>query len=271
MLKKMSILKWFIVLSLVMGVFFLNSCKTDDFGLKRALYPSKIFINNFLQTEYQYNDQMRVEKVVYYDTLGNAIQQQQYEFEKGLPVKITRYGLGDQPNQITVNEYNDQLLLIKSTDYQADEKTEIRSSVYAYDQKNQCVRVETYFNNKQAGYNAVNQFDNENLSQTQIYVHDSLAATINYTYDDKLNYLSHSSTAIIKYSKNNPTSSSSASMNSSGFVVVQITPSFSILWTPRSSVYAYNEDGYPVKETRTYFREKNPVELFEYEYIEKVR
>lgn len=249
----------------------LVSCTLENYIKTKEPMLSKVYHDGFLSTEYVYNDENQLKKIMYYDTTGAETSRYEFEFNADGQPYLMNY-IVPVKGKTAYNEYtfntNDQVI---RADYyykvqSSGEFVLSGSNEYEYTLVKQCTKTTSLDKDNQVKYYYVNQYSGMNTTKRLFYTPaNSLVGYLEYEFDSKK--VPYVPGPDYGFSVNNIIYVSSPDMDDQGVIVFVITPSLKLRFYSQTIVYEYDSQNYPSKQTINYLDGRQSV--YEFEYVEQ--
>jgi hypothetical protein len=246
-----------LVLSTLIGLF-VSSCTID-----RILNPDdniflwRIFVDGYLNTEYNYDSEFQLTTRYIYDTVGQVTGHSEYDYNAdGQAITIRNYDETGVLYSYVTFEVGSGGLVTKSTLYRlfsgsTDNPQIYSTNLFEYNTSNKPVKVIQHDKLDAIGYYYTCEYTGNNCTKYSYYSSgDSLMGYFEFAYDKKKK--PHLPLIDLGFEENNAVKMTSPATDSTGHVILQTPKKLSIWFAPFSADYEYNLSGYPVKVTFSY-------------------
>ena len=203
---------------------------------------------------------------------GDTLSYVEYIYSNRKPSIAYYHGIYSQPYKSRY-QYNNLNQLIRKNGYSLgvgnDTSQIAEHSIYEYNASSQCTKA-SFFNNRDSlDYYCTYEYNNGDNTLLRYYSPtDSIFATINYSFDDKTNYLKHSLYSwIISKNAHNILTVSSPNADSTGKILLRARYSIS-LDIARTSSYVYDSFDYPIIDSSTVLSRSRVTSVFKLEYLQ---
>lgn len=258
-----KLLSQIIILTVLLSFY---SCEKDkNSSSEKRLYLSKVIVDGKLNIDFSYDANKKVIQSNNYDTSGKVFSKSTFEYsDDHLCLEQIQYN-GSVLSTRTFR-YDVKNNLTRLNFCTADSSIVTNHIIYIYNEKNQCIKEEHYYGDS-LYYTILNEYTGENNMASSYYMQDSLIATVNKTFDGKLNPEKYVSSMPYLLIQHNLLSATSTGINS-GFVWLQLGEGFAVTYPLCECTYEYNEFNYPKKMVYTPSAPYHNVQISEFVYIE---
>lgn len=265
-------------LLLVGSFFLLSSCDTttapavptngsggDVLGVR---YLSQTLLNGRVSIRYVYGPNYRLDSLINYDTAGKVYTATGYVYVQGRLVtrnQTSASGVSRYEYEYDANGKVTTLSLFSSKD------SLISLSSYRYDDLG---RVAGFTNSRMYGGKPFGNYSfsyvyagDECLQETVQDSAGTTVATLNYAVDQKPYPRTSSVVPGLRVRNHNVTAVFASGGDSTGALRSKVSSKVYVVSSLYTSVWVYDADGYPVKETRTATGSAGKTNIYEFRYV----